>query len=864
MRIPILMLLVLLLASCSAGRTPLASDSEPGPSLLEDIAIASRSGFRLIPQPGMQGLYDRAEFSLEVEQDAEQGYSVEVRMEGADIRAALFTLELPDSALQLFTHTTPVLPVAGSQPQLQLVRQAGQALHCGVVLPNPDESTGANGSFVLTRLSFRSGQGAADVTRRISSVENAAAQDLYIDIPAGMLSFDLDFTGDYDQNGEVNISDLVQLGRNFQKSGPFPADSVESVVDGDGNSEINLADITPIGVHFGKRLSGWRIQGGKRADWAQPGAGTELAEIPFSALTGSPEAERLHFEGSVDGLQGFGGESAWLVPFNDEGEGPAGERRDFGVFIEIRQNSYLLDGVATPFSNWGKVFLDYPTDPASKVLQFSLQLNGRSVIGNLPLRSGGQPGERHQIAIPVDLDIVSGTQLTSVEYAYSLGTDKLASALSDPLTAEVGSNAVVIDSGEDDEQLQLTAEDLPPTWFLEIGGELLDSGFLPTSTIVNQQCGKRECAPAAVSNSLQMLSRINPTINQDLDFSIEEMKKPTQWDKGATGGAPDSPDAWWNSKKQWMEDNEDYPVSTEIVYEKTEIDRVLQDIKNGRDVELRVPGHVVLLTGIAKFAGSRYALEMAHDENQADPESGLVRELAAFDADTCTFRGEAWINGKELSDGSGDGALFVVEDFTNRPRPVSTWKIDITDLLPDPSDPGPIGDGHNGKAKLIDNDTGETVGSIPYTFGDPGALPGSERIRWDWNPDDPFSPVIIFDNQSGSDLPYLRFDASLLEPAVQDWVRGVLGMSFGISHASNLSPGLGSGYVDIDDDAGNLLGQVLIGRVDVPAGGDPEAVIAEYILPRPDLTITINTTPFSIIEVVESQVIVSLDETKQP
>ena len=67
MRIPILMFFVLLLAACSAGRTPLAPGSEPGPSPFEDIAITSRSGFRLIPQPGMQGLYDRAEFSLEVE-----------------------------------------------------------------------------------------------------------------------------------------------------------------------------------------------------------------------------------------------------------------------------------------------------------------------------------------------------------------------------------------------------------------------------------------------------------------------------------------------------------------------------------------------------------------------------------------------------------------------------------------------------------------------------------------------------------------------------------------------------------------------------------------------------------------------------
>jgi len=66
--------------------------------------------------------------------------------------------------------------------------------------------------------------------------------------------------GDYDQNGEVGVSDLTPLGANFMATGCQDDISLAlSVIDGDQNGEANVADITPIGANFGDMLSGYEL-----------------------------------------------------------------------------------------------------------------------------------------------------------------------------------------------------------------------------------------------------------------------------------------------------------------------------------------------------------------------------------------------------------------------------------------------------------------------------------------------------------------------------------------------------------------------------------------------------------------------------
>jgi PKD repeat protein len=99
--------------------------------------------------------------------------------------------------------------------------------------------------------------------------------------PSGIeLSWTARVIGDYNQNGEVGISDITPLGQFFKQNVAYDAPELHegqsfwpvgdpftdgsamwraAAVDGDGNGEINAADITPIAVHFGERIDGFNV-----------------------------------------------------------------------------------------------------------------------------------------------------------------------------------------------------------------------------------------------------------------------------------------------------------------------------------------------------------------------------------------------------------------------------------------------------------------------------------------------------------------------------------------------------------------------------------------------------------------------------
>lgn len=67
--------------------------------------------------------------------------------------------------------------------------------------------------------------------------------------------------GDYDLNGEVNLSDLTPLGQYFGQSWTdttLPGARIRWV-DGDWNREVNIADLTVIGTHFGDATFGYEV-----------------------------------------------------------------------------------------------------------------------------------------------------------------------------------------------------------------------------------------------------------------------------------------------------------------------------------------------------------------------------------------------------------------------------------------------------------------------------------------------------------------------------------------------------------------------------------------------------------------------------
>jgi len=77
----------------------------------------------------------------------------------------------------------------------------------------------------------------------------------------GLLCWTQRLVGDYDNNGEVNVSDLTGLAMVFGQTVPYVMDHDEPYlrIDGDSNGEYTIADVSPIGMHFGETISGYQL-----------------------------------------------------------------------------------------------------------------------------------------------------------------------------------------------------------------------------------------------------------------------------------------------------------------------------------------------------------------------------------------------------------------------------------------------------------------------------------------------------------------------------------------------------------------------------------------------------------------------------
>lgn len=91
-------------------------------------------------------------------------------------------------------------------------------------------------------------------------------------------------TGDYSQDGEVNISDLTPVGVHFAKTSSAPDWLSASLADGDSNGEVNIADLTPIGQNYLTLISGYKLEEASGAN----GPFSEVADIAQSSGVKAP------------------------------------------------------------------------------------------------------------------------------------------------------------------------------------------------------------------------------------------------------------------------------------------------------------------------------------------------------------------------------------------------------------------------------------------------------------------------------------------------------------------------------------------------------------------------------------------------
>jgi hypothetical protein len=117
------------------------------------------------------------------------------------------------------------------------------------------------GDMDLTAVDFAAGPFTG--MRRAMAVADTAVSDLrFSTANPETLLWTYASPGDYDQNSEVNISDLTPIGTYFKATSSSTNWAAARVADGDPNGEVNLGDIQPIAVHYLRRVTDYQVKSG--------------------------------------------------------------------------------------------------------------------------------------------------------------------------------------------------------------------------------------------------------------------------------------------------------------------------------------------------------------------------------------------------------------------------------------------------------------------------------------------------------------------------------------------------------------------------------------------------------------------------
>jgi hypothetical protein len=155
-----------------------------------------------------------------------------------------------------------------------------------------EQLRGALAAVVQQRLAEQDRMaGRARSTSSTPLLNKDQVQDLTLANGTGeyLLSWRYRNTGDYDLNGEVNISDLTPVGLYFGQTSASPSWNRAQLADGDGNGEVNIADITPIGSNYFATILGYEVWGttALNADWEL------LGTVGLDALGGEAAVTRI-------------------------------------------------------------------------------------------------------------------------------------------------------------------------------------------------------------------------------------------------------------------------------------------------------------------------------------------------------------------------------------------------------------------------------------------------------------------------------------------------------------------------------------------------------------------------------------------
>ncbi|MCB1187189.1 hypothetical protein KDL29_08500 [bacterium] len=621
---------VLLLSACGGSGNQITDNLAAGQDAPREFSL------RVLDESFLGS--SRADFSMVLREDADTVTAVISIDEALDLRAAYINLDYdPARFSPLDVKAEGALANPADMLSLSLVDRPGTVAY-GEVLINPDAAAGFNGSARLAEISFR--RVPFLQSRKLSSVPSDSRSETNLVFPDGSKATWFYYnTGDYDQNGEVNVSDLTPIGRFLHQSGNFPEASIQSVVDYDRNGEINISDVTGIGIGFGNTVSQYNVYASPDiADY--PASNTAaptldpLFVIPFSEAMGDRSQQRLYFELDLPGI--ITDAAYWLRPFDGSSAGTPSPRVPYEQIpdftLQFFQVDHEIDNDVQDNSDFGQVAVEFTGRDHPRY--FNLNVDGTWVLQNIPVIPFAGVGVKQTVTFSYPLPVVPGDEITQISYGATMSDGLQASAPAVQFSKDAQSTQVRMFNG------QATATELTAGVASVAIGTAVDGSHWAVQGMAfpNVDADANQCVPAAVANSLALLKQGHPTEMgsvPDSVLSLAEISSAVGFSAGSGTAGINGKASWPALKSRHLEDNQ-VPVATMAVplqqgysgnISAADCELALQAIADGKVVELQGSGHAAAVTAMARLDDGSYAIYVVHDALQGEVGGQLVEQL---------------------------------------------------------------------------------------------------------------------------------------------------------------------------------------------------------------------------------------------
>ncbi len=326
--------------------------------------------------------------------------------------------------------------------------------------------------------------------------------------------------------------------------------------------------------------------------------------------------------------------------------------------LRFAQLDYILESNTILNSDRGR--LDFTYMGAPKTLYFNLNVNDNWQIVNMPLPSLNGPNIEQTLSMTFPIAASIGIDVTSILYGFKL-TDTVLTSMP-PLSIQVAvhSDTVLYCRGYGD-----TTFLAPQPAAALIGDRAYDTTTVSVPGFPNQDCGRFESVPAAVSNGALYLNSKYLLGIDETELSIAEMKE-------VVGFIPNygSPD-WVPNKRQAMRERR-LPIGTESI---TDIAQLRDFLADGNVIEIDAVNssngksmvHTIQVLGLVRLYNGNCIFYIAHDTKQGPGNYETKIEAVVYDIGQAEFTGGSGIlDGASILQIVVEGPLKrTLDDVTN-------------------------------------------------------------------------------------------------------------------------------------------------------------------------------------------------------